>query len=75
MKGKFFRTLTILCTIILVLLIVTGCVDFAKLGGLLTGLLGTAGQTARQNLDSLIKVIIGIAIGVIAVKLWNSRNN
>lgn len=73
MKGRFFRGVTVVCTIVLLLLLVTGCIDFGKVGGLLSGFLGTAGTTARQNLDTLIKVALGIAVGAAAVMWWNSR--
>ena len=38
MKGKFFRIVTVACTIILVFLIVTGCVDFGKVWATITGI-------------------------------------
>lgn len=73
MKGKFFRIVTVACTIILVFLIVTGCVDFGKVWATITGIFGAAGTTARQNLDTVIKVALGIAVGAAAVSWLHSR--
>ncbi len=60
--GRIFRLVTVLSTIILVFLIVTGCVDFGKAWGAITGLFGTAGAGIRQNIDTAIKALLLIAI-------------
>lgn len=72
-SGRIFRIVTVGCTIILVFLIVTGCVDFGKAWGAITGIFGAAGTTARQNLDTVIKVALGIAVGAAGVSWLHSR--
>ncbi len=60
--GRIFRLVTVLSTIILVFLIVTGCVDFGKVWTTIVGLFGTAGAGIRQNIDTAIKALLLIAI-------------
>lgn len=61
--GKIFRTFTIICTIFLVFIIVTGCVDFSKMWSTIAGIFGTAGASIRNNVDTVIKVALLIAVG------------
>lgn len=73
-KGEnFFRLITVGCTIILVFLIVTGCVNFDKVWETLAGLFGRAGAGIRQNIDTVIKWAITVVITAVVVHLIENR--